>query len=335
MAEQERTKVHFRIKTPPLSDGSTWTLAATVHLPPEDRRRQISPVLVCLPGGGYNRHYFDLDAPGYSEAEHHTSRGVIVIAIDHLRVGDSDIPELEIATLERTAEANHALLQILLERLRNGELMKDVAPLSLGPVIGEGQSMGGHIALLMQARHHTFAAVAILGSSVVCTRLPARERTGEVCLLGKSNPAEELARLRDLDWRYAFHWDDVPEQFAGADMAARHGQDTPAYWLSATTPNASEGLLPGFLARHVAGITVPVLIAMGERDVCQDPLREMAAFMSVRDLALFVAPKMGHMHNFAGTRAMLWNRLSAFIDQVRMVYRAADHDMPNNEPRYE
>lgn len=329
MAEQERTKVHFRIKTPPLSDGSAWTLAATVHLPPDNLRCQVSPVLVCLPGGGYNRHYFDLNTPGYSEAEHHTSRGVIVVAIDHLRVGDSDIPELEVASLERAAEANHALLQILLERLRNGELLEGVAPLSLGAVIGEGQSMGGHIALLMQACHNTFDAVAILGSSVVCTRLPARERSGEVCLLGKRNAAEGLEGLRGLDWRYAFHWDDVPEQFAGADMAARHGQGTPAYWLSATTPNASEGLLPGFLARHVAGITVPVLIAMGERDVCQDPLREMAAFMSVRDLAVFIAPKMGHMHNFAGTRAMLWNRVSAFLDQIGTVYTR--HNDPHNE----
>ncbi|WP_132386510.1 hypothetical protein [Novosphingobium sp. PhB165] len=55
---------------------------------------------------------------------------------------------------------------------------------------------------------------------------------------------------------------------------------------------------------------------MGERDVCQDPLRELAAYASCRDIALFVGRKMGHMHNFAGTRHALWRRLTAFIDQV-------------------
>ena len=51
--------------------------------------------------------------------------------------------------------------------------------------------------------------------------------------------------------------------------------------------------------------------------VGQDPLRELAAYVSARDIALFVCPRMGHMHNFAGTREMLWNRLSRFIDQAR------------------
>jgi len=55
---------------------------------------------------------------------------------------------------------------------------------------------------------------------------------------------------------------------------------------------------------------------MGERDVCQDPLRELGAFQSARDLAQFVVPKMAHMHNFAGTRAIMWKRIEAFVVQV-------------------
>jgi hypothetical protein len=88
------------------------------------------------------------------------------------------------------------------------------------------------------------------------------------------------------------------------------------YWGSATTPNAGNGLVPGHLAGAAAVVAVPTLLGMGERDVCQDSLRELAAFMSARDLALFVAPRMAHMHNFAGTRQMMWRRLSAFIAQV-------------------
>ena len=55
---------------------------------------------------------------------------------------------------------------------------------------------------------------------------------------------------------------------------------------------------------------------MGERDVCQDPLRELAAFHSTRDLALFIGERMAHMHNFASTRRQLWKRIDAFVDQV-------------------
>jgi len=43
---------------------------------------------------------------------------------------------------------------------------------------------------------------------------------------------------------------------------------------------------------------------------------ELAAFQSARDLAQFVAPKMAHMHNFAGTRELLWKRIDAFVAQV-------------------
>jgi hypothetical protein len=68
---------------------------------------------------------------------------------------------------------------------------------------------------------------------------------------------------------------------------------------------------------------VPVLIAMGERDVCQDPLRELAAFQSARDLSLLVVPAMAHMHNFAGTRRQLWDRTHAFVTQVAQAKRAA------------
>jgi hypothetical protein len=131
-------------------------------------------------------------------------------------------------------------------------------------------------------------------------------------LLGKDNPSEGLAALRTFDKRFAFHWEDVPEAYAGAEGGALAS----AYWLSATTPNAGGGLVPGHLSSKAATLTVPVLVGMGERDVCQDPLREVAAYMSSRDVSYFVVPRMAHMHNFAGTRTMMWKRLSAFIAQV-------------------
>jgi hypothetical protein len=309
-------RIEQRVSTGTLADGKSWTLAATVHLPDESRLGDCPPLLVGLPGGGYTRHYFDLREPGYSEAEHHVARGVVLVAIDHLRVGESDIPALEEASLPACAAANHAALQVILGRLREGTLDAGLAPIRPGAVIGAGQSMGGHIGLLMQANHRSFDGLALLGSSVVCTRLPARTPGDEICLLGQSGAGEGLARLATFDFRFAFHWEDVPDRFAQVDVDAKRGAAPMPYWGSATTPNAGDGLVPGHLAGAAALVSVPTLIGMGERDVCQDPLRELAAFMSVRDLALFVAPRMAHMHNFAGTRMLMWRRLSAFIAQM-------------------
>ncbi|MEW9856507.1 hypothetical protein [Novosphingobium sp. M1R2S20] len=212
-----------------------------------------------LPGGGYSRHYFNLREPGYSEAHHHMDRGVVVVAMDHLRVGESDIPDLEDASLEIAAEANNAVLKLILERLAAGELGEGLAPLQPSAIVGEGQSMGGHIALLMQAKHRSFHGLAMLGSSAVCTRLPARTAGEDICLLGKDNPSEGLAALRTFDKRFALHWEDVPEAYASAES----GASSSAYWLGATTPNAGGGLVPGHLSGKAATLNLPILIGRG------------------------------------------------------------------------
>jgi alpha-beta hydrolase superfamily lysophospholipase len=314
MSGMSHRRIDLRVGTGPLDEGKSWNLAATVHLP--DAPGENAPVLVALPGGGYTRHYFDLREPGYSEAEHHVGRGVVMVAIDHLRVGDSDIPELLDAGLEACAAANHAAVGAILAKLRHGALDPGVEPIRPVAVIGSGQSMGGHIGLLMQANHRSFDGLAMLGSSVVCTKLPARVPGEEICLLGKQDASEGLAALAAFDFRFAFHWEDVPDCFAQVDVDAKRGAAPMPYWGSATTPDAGSGLVPGHFAGAAAMVSVPTLIAMGERDVCQDSLRELAAYMSTRDLAVFVVPKMAHMHNFAGTRALMWRRLSAFIAQV-------------------
>jgi pimeloyl-ACP methyl ester carboxylesterase len=308
-------KVDLHLDTGPLKNGQSWRLAATVHLPPLQCLPADAPVLVCLPGGRYNRRYYDLQEPGYSEAEHHVDRGIVVVAIDHIRVGDSDMPDLNDASLAAAAESNHAVLQVILNRLREGNLAEGLPSITPTAVIGEGQSMGGHIALLMQAHHSCFDGLAMLGSSVSCTRLQGPARSDDICLLGKSDAAEGLARFADFDWRYAFHWEDVPEHFTAVETSTATGAPMP-YWGSETSPNAGGGLLPGHFAEEAATVTVPVLLAMGERDVTQDPLRETAAFMSALDLAYFVVPRMAHMHNFASTRGRLWARLSTFVSQV-------------------
>src|SRR5262245_49097732 len=61
-------------------------------------------------------------------------------------------------------------------------------------------------------------------------------------------------------------------------------------------------------------ITAPVLFAMGERDVVPDPKGEPRAFMSSRSVDLFVFPRTGHVHLFAGTRELAWHGIATWAD---------------------
>src|SRR3546814_11752872 len=89
-------------------------------------------------------------------------------------------------------------------------------------------------------------------------------------------------------------------------MAASAGLADPLpAWRSATTPSCGVHMVaPGAVALEAAAITVPVLVAVGERDVVPDPWMEPKAFKSAHDVSVFVCPRMGHMHNFATTRSL-------------------------------
>src|SRR5438105_3102909 len=71
-------------------------------------------VLFCLHGGGYTRGYFHLQVPGYRDysfAEHLARKGYIVVAIDHLGMGDSTHPEnAGVLSSRVVAAANHAVV---------------------------------------------------------------------------------------------------------------------------------------------------------------------------------------------------------------------------------
>src|SRR6266508_5006013 len=73
--------------------GGPHRQAAWLFTPPETIE-QVG-VLLCLDGGTYDKNYWHLDVPGhagYSLAEHAAALGWIVIALDHLGVGESDDP---------------------------------------------------------------------------------------------------------------------------------------------------------------------------------------------------------------------------------------------------
>lgn len=305
-------------------------VAVTVHLP--DEIAGPLPVIVAYPGGGYGRRYFDIRTlPGYSQAEYHTQRGTVVVACDHLYVGESAHPDIFALTLENLAAANYLAATAVLAGLRDGTLIDSVEPLETTGVIGIGQSMGGCLLTVQQARHRTFDGAAFLGWSGISTNFPAPgggriswpfpERGTDLAplaatVLGKIGPEPEQSR-------YCFHWPDEEPMLVDPDIESfrpytglvRGDERTP--WGSATVPACAITMMtPGAVAAEAAAIDVPVLVACGERDVVPDPTAEPTAYRSSPDVQVEVVPRMGHMHNFAHTREQLWAEVESLARRV-------------------
>jgi pimeloyl-ACP methyl ester carboxylesterase len=135
--------------------------------------------------------------------------------------------------------------------------------------------------------------------------------------------AAETAAGDGIDWGWAFHWRDtaVPPELASliaADIAAGlPTRRTAPEWATRNYPGFTPAsVLPGAVAGEAARIDVPVLLASGERDVCHPPAEEVAALKAATDISVLVVPRMAHMHNFATTRTLLWERLDEFVAHV-------------------
>jgi alpha-beta hydrolase superfamily lysophospholipase len=321
-------------------EGATGLAAAstasTVHLP--DRLDGPATVVFGYPGGGYGRRYFHITAlPGYSQAEHHTALGMVVVATDHLGVGDSSQPDTFALSYECLAAANHETARAVLERLASGTLAKGVPKVEIGTVVGTGQSMGGCLLTVQQGNHRTFDGVALLGWSGIETNFPARDgsrlrwpmpprgtdlRPIAADVLGVVAPDPD-------HYRFAFHWDDEEPALMEADLASyrpytgvtRGDASTP--WGSATVPACAVTMMtPGAVAAEAAAIDVPVLVACGERDVVADPAAERAAYPASPEARVVVVPGMAHMHNFARTRQVLWGAIDEFAAGIKGGARA-------------
>jgi pimeloyl-ACP methyl ester carboxylesterase len=297
--------------------------AATVYLP--DACPASCPVVFAFPGGGYSRHYYDLSIgidSSYSQARHHTDRNMVVVACDHLCTGEATMPADPFAvTLEQLAEANAITAGFFADKLTTGTLASDLPPIAISALMGIGQSMGGCILTVHQALWETFDAVAFLGSSGRHTAFPDPSGGTLPITVPRRGDDLHLATMPTMftpeQFRYCFHFDDVPAEVVDLDLGAGAGAGESPAWRSAGAPPCAMTMLsPGVVAPEAKAITVPVLVASGQRDVVPDPHAEPAAYPGSPDVTLVVVPEMAHMHNFAGTRVRLWDRLTGWIDTV-------------------
>jgi pimeloyl-ACP methyl ester carboxylesterase len=265
---------------------------------------------------------------GYSQAEYHAARGFIFVACDPVGVGDSTLPEPAGITFELLAASYDAAVRVICERLATGKLVAGFPALPHFLRIGIGQSMGGKVTVLAQGLHGTFDGIAVLGASAIHTVLPQptdagseAARKGHTLSRGASVDAQSVAQSsRSIaDFVYPFHWEDVPKDILHADMEGGYPlrrAPAPPFGSLTIPPCAVTMMSPGVIAREATAIRVPVLVGVGERDTCPNPLAEPAAYPNSADVAVYIIPRMAHMHNFASTRAQLWQLLEAWARRL-------------------
>lgn len=308
--------------------GEPATIAMTVHLPDPDEL--VSPPVVAFakPGALFARGYFTTDLPGPasgSQAAWHAERGWIFVATDPLGVGDSSIHDRALTGYVTVARAAHAAEQVVLRRLAEGTVADGFPAIADPLVVGIGQSLGGCLTVVQQAHHRTYHGVGVLGYGVVRSRVPVPSGVAPITQAWRVRDAPDVvlnaARYeaqdnngghRDIaaESRWCFFHDDV-------DPDLVHHGDPTMPWASATVPGAVLSVLtPGVVASEAAAVDVPVLVALGERDIAADPEGEVKAYMSAPSVDLYVCPRMGHMHNFASTRQLFWRRIDTWTSWV-------------------
>jgi hypothetical protein len=324
--------------------GEPATVAVTVSLPDPDLLGGEPVVCFAKPGGGYSKEYFTVDLPGPghgAQAEWHARRGWIFVSCDHLGVGASstkhDPGRLDYTTV---AAASQAADQEVLRRLADRTLLSGFPSVRDPLLIGIGQSMGGCMTVIQQGRYHCYDGIGVLGYSAVHTHPPVRPGDTPIVaawlvrdtLLREPvvivNAPQLAAAERTsgtpesgpaMGW--GFHYSDVDPDLIAKDLVdfpTRNGDVPP--WGSATLPGAvaASCLTPGAIAPEAAAVLAPVLVGMGERDVIADPKGEPRAYLSASSVDLFICPHMGHMHNFASTRELFWERLDTWAAWVRI-----------------
>lgn len=111
------------------------------------------PVIVCIPGGSYNAHYFDI--PGHSLVEAAQQRGFPVVALDRPGYGGSDPVEGSTRFAANADVLDDAI----------GELWKEHADSSPGVVL-IGHSMGGAVAFHIASRTHEWQLLGVSATAI-------------------------------------------------------------------------------------------------------------------------------------------------------------------------
>ncbi len=304
-------------------------VAASVWLP--EVPLAASALLLCLPGGNMNRHYFDLQPEdgdeSFSFAAQMCARGFIVAALDHLGLGDSTKPEDGWQlTAEVLVQANANATTQLLTRLRSGELRADVPAVPGLRSIGVGHSMGAMLTVLQQHAAQQHQAIVVLGFSTrgLPEYLPPALKEITDPVAARPQLVEHARKMFGKPYPVIHR--------GGGNGGAGNGGNADLFGSRKADPRGVAALkqatdcvlpvpavlsmLPNNVGAEAARITCPVFLGIGERDMVGAPHQVPAAFSASFDVTLQILPETGHSHFLFPARSQLFDRLGVWADTV-------------------
>jgi pimeloyl-ACP methyl ester carboxylesterase len=296
-------------------------LAADVFVPEDCGPRPL--LWVCVPGGGIDRGYFDLEVTGqggaFSMARHLAAGGNLVVTVDPPGVGGSDAPDDGYTLTPHVVADILAAATAKLKKVlgRDGIAAAGLGRRTPSATVGLGHSAGALLVAVQQARHASYNALALLGFSA--SGLPGVLTEDE---LGYAGRPEALTAVIETLTRARFG-DPLPRW--SHDSAEGLEPDVLAAPIDAALAAASSRLLavvgmaalvPGSVQPELDEIRVPVFAALGERDLAGTLDVLPAQLPSCGDLTLFLLEGAGHNHNVARGRRVLWNRVAAWAASV-------------------
>jgi len=239
--------------------------------------------LVCLPGGGASAEFFDL-APQHSFVQRMTEKGYAVLILDHPGTATNPLPDSHPFLKPREAAdyIADALKQWLDEET----------------IIGIGHSMGGLIATLLQARHNTFDAIGLFGSSAGGLEWGLTDE--EKSYVDKPEDfARNLERLTLAKFKTPF-----PQGTGGpSGKSITFGGETPELTQRLREVScelyAAGGMMSmtrGSFRKEVEAIDVPIFFAFGDHDIGIPPEDAPKDYINALSTELVVLENTGHNH---------------------------------------
>ncbi|QRN94877.1 alpha/beta fold hydrolase [Archangium violaceum] len=282
-----------------LSDGHTYTVVGYLYYQGSLKNR---PVQILTHGITYNHEYWDLpeiNGEDYSYARYMARQHYAVLALDLPGVGESDRPQGDFIDLEQSASALHQVAQRLRATAEKN---------TFETLIYVGHSNGALISTVAQAQYHDAQAVVMTGWLNTLHEVPVDPAL--LIALAEQGPYITIpGELRGGLFYDAQHTDPSVVAYDNqvADTVPR-GQ-----FLDLLTVLGSPESIP------VQGITVPLLVQLGEKDLLASAAyahQEAKAYPNSPWVVVRTLPDTGHAVNGHSTRERSWAGIDAWLRLV-------------------